>query len=175
MKAFALLIALFLTGCTNAPSYPVDSTSGSTSPHLQSNPKTDSAGTSTSAAAGSPIRISSSSPESALNYTPCRFIASHIDNNGNYVTSTYECHRNSIYATNSLNSCTWVAPYTQPDGTAVAGYNRCKYNIRPTSYIPSASSSESSSCTSYCGSINVRGYYRKNGTYVRPHTRRRSR
>ncbi len=37
-----------------------------------------------------------------------------------------------------------------------------------------AASDGTSPCvTSKCGPVHVKGYYRKDGTYVRPHTRRR--
>lgn len=42
-------------------------------------------------------------------------------------------------------------------------------SYRPTSVIPGNSSSNSSSSSG--GQVNVKGYYRKDGTYVRPHTR----
>ncbi|MBS7806148.1 hypothetical protein [Variovorax sp. PCZ-1] len=39
----------------------------------------------------------------------------------------------------------------------------------------SGSSSNAPCVTGYCGPVNVQGYYRKDGTYVRPHTRSRGR
>lgn len=45
------------------------------------------------------------------------------------------------------------------------GYSTSKQNIS------SSSSSSRSYQSSSGGSVNVKGYYRKNGTYVKPHTR----
>lgn len=42
-------------------------------------------------------------------------------------------------------------------------------------YQPAAASTISPCVTTTCGSVNVQGYYRKDGTYVRPHTRSRGR
>ena len=55
--------------------------------------------------------------------------------------------------------------------TVTQNKSRRTYN-RPT-YSSSYRSSSSSRSSSSGGSVQVKGYYRKDGTYVRPHTRRR--
>lgn len=52
--------------------------------------------------------------------------------------------------------------------------NEYRYNSSPSVPSTSGSSTSDAPCvTGYCGPVHVRGYYRKDGTYVRPHTRRR--
>ena len=46
-------------------------------------------------------------------------------------------------------------------------------NFLKDTYSRKSKSSNYSNSTSSGGSVNVKGYYRKDGTYVRPHTRRR--
>jgi len=105
--------------------------------------------------------------------SPCRFVPGHMNSNNVYVRYIFECSENSIYATD-INSCSWVEPYKKSDGTSVAGFHRCKYNIQPSTYSPTSSEQSSAPCvSSYCGPVQVKGYYRKNGTYVQPHTRSR--
>lgn len=48
-------------------------------------------------------------------------------------------------------------------------YTTPSYNS--SSYYSSPRSSSYSSSSSSGGTVNVKGYYRKNGTYVKPHTR----
>lgn len=111
-----------------------------------------------------------------VDVSPCRFIPGYRNNEGVYVPHVYECSENSVYATGNINACTWVAPYKKLDGTSVAGYHRCHYIRHPSTYSPSGSDSAQSIApcvSSYCGPVQVKGYYRKNGTYVRPHTRSR--
>lgn len=56
--------------------------------------------------------------------------------------------------------------------TQLAGMPALDYS----GYRPAGVAGNAAPCvTSTCGSVNVRGYYRKDGTYVRPHTRSRGR
>lgn len=73
---------------------------------------------------------------------------------------------------------TWVDGYTRSDGTYVAGHWRKK--TTPTSstsssyYTPPAcSGGSSSSGSTFTGdkSVHINGYYRKDGSYVKPHSR----
>lgn len=89
----------------------------------------------------------------------------------------------------SASGCTFVSSYLRVDGSYVAGHTRCPSDLSDllapkanasTPYTAPASSpfgtSERAPCvTGYCGPVHVRGYYRKDGTYVRPHTRSRPR
>ena len=101
----------------------------------------------------------------ATDSATCKFVAGATDDSGVYTPSSYICPKNSIYTANRTNSCVWVDDLGYPDG----GYNRCASNIRPASYTRSV---PSPSRYSSGGPVQVRGYYRKDGTYVRPHTRR---
>lgn len=85
-------------------------------------------------------------------------------------------------STASLPSdCTFVAGYTRKDGNTVSSHIRCKtyssalvYRNSSSLSSPTSTFTDPAPCvTSSCGSVNVKGYYRKDGTYVRPHTRRR--
>lgn len=107
---------------------------------------------------------------------PCTFFQGYTDSYGQYVPPFYKCQENSIYPTGSINQCHWVSSYYRSDGVAVSGHYRCKYNI-PTSQhdYTGRKAAPPDSSYEYRGPIRVRGYYRKDGTYVRPHTRRRSR
>ncbi|TMX13324.1 hypothetical protein FGF01_03335 [Aeromonas salmonicida subsp. achromogenes] len=109
---------------------------------------------------------------------PCNTEPAHYDSNGMFVPTAYACPEASPRATYALNECSWVNGYLRKDGTYVIGHTRCKYNlVPPGSYSSAAYSwfgsgySKSPCVTSYCGPVKVKGYYRKNGTYVRPHTR----
>jgi hypothetical protein len=93
--------------------------------------------------------------------SPCRFVPGHMNSSGVYVPYTFECSENSIYATD-INSCLWIAPYTKSDGTSVAGFHRCKYNLQPSTYSPASSEQNSAPCvSSYCGPVQVKGVLSK--------------
>lgn len=74
----------------------------------------------------------------------------------------------------------WVEGYYRKDGTWVSGYWRAKpsrslSSPTPASRSPTWKSPASSSGASAAGMVPVRGYFRKDGTYVRPHVRSKSR
>lgn len=88
----------------------------------------------------------------------------------------------STVTTGLPSDCTFVAGYVRKDGNAVSPHVRCRtYSGAEIYYNTSKSVSRtinphnnSAPCvTSSCGSVSVKGYYRKDGTYVRPHSRRR--
>lgn len=66
-------------------------------------------------------------------------------------------------------------PFTTREEAERAGYRaarNCKDSQADTSTEEGAASSASSTPSSSGGTVHVKGYYRKDGTYVRPHTRR---
>lgn len=115
----------------------------------------------------------------------CILVASHTKADGTHVPEAYSCSNALSANTLSAYGCTWVTGYSRSDGTFVQGHNRCgegraaTTQSSPTNHVPAATSSSTASdapcVTGYCGSTNVRGYHRKDGTYVRPHTRSRGR
>lgn len=79
------------------------------------------------------------------------------------------------------SECSFVAGYTKKDGTTVSPHIRCKTYTAAIAYRATGSTvtptstviSPAPSATSSGGSVSVKGYYKKDGTYVRPHTRRK--
>lgn len=70
--------------------------------------------------------------------------------------------------------CSYIPTYTRNDGTVVGPFMRCKSFQDSTSYRLTGAGAAPAPCvTSYCGPVSVKGYYRKDGTYVRPHTRKK--
>ena len=70
--------------------------------------------------------------------------------------------------------CSFVDAYSKQDGTRVDPFVRCPDAADAARHTMSTSSAEPASCAFfYCGPIQVGGYYRKDGTYVRPYTRRK--
>ena len=57
------------------------------------------------------------------------------------------------------------------DGIPVALYQYGRLTKSKSSYLPSSSSTSTKSNGSSGGTVHVKGYTRKDGTYVRPHTR----
>jgi hypothetical protein len=71
-------------------------------------------------------------------------------------------------------SCSYLAAYTRSDGRSAGPYVRCVNYADAYAYYSSHSSSKLAPCvSSNCGPVYVKGYYRKDGTYVRGHTRRK--
>ena len=70
----------------------------------------------------------------------------------------YETYKGYVYNPNYKN----YHKYNSSIDGILYGYSTKK---------PNSSSSYNSSSSSSGGSVNVKGYYRKNGTYVSPHTR----
>lgn len=108
-----------------------------------------------------------------IDESPCRFIPGYVSASGEYIRSSFECSENSIYAIDEMNDCSWIPTYKRPNGTSY-GYYRCNYNFSPLKNNNKNSTLSDAPCVgSYCGPVQVKGYYRKDGTYVRPHTRSR--
>ncbi|MCP5173480.1 MAG: hypothetical protein H6996_00060 [Moraxellaceae bacterium] len=108
----------------------------------------------------------------------CTYVQEHYQQDGTYISEAYQCNSDIGQNFISANSCSYVSGYYKNDGAYISGHYRCSTikNSSSPSYSSSYGSGQSaSSCvTSYCGSVNVRGYTRKDGTYVRPHTRSRA-
>ena len=123
---------------------------------------------------------------SALTTDPCVFQLEHFSIDGVRQEAGYYCtpYLRTSLSGSSLNAdsasvigspgCSFVAPYTKKDGTVVGPFMRCKSHQDSVAYKATTATSNPAPCvTSYCGPVNVKGYYRKDGTYVRPHTRRK--
>ncbi len=117
----------------------------------------------------------------------CTYQSEHFTFDGLKQEAAYYCTPFLRPATNNVNAltinsanvvnssgCTFVASYTKKDGSLVGPYMRCKSYQEASGYKAITTTSLPAPCiTSYCGPVNVKGYYRKDGTYVRPHTRKR--
>lgn len=82
----------------------------------------------------------------------------------------------------TASELTWVEGYYRKDGTWVSGHWRRKSSSSSSSPGPSLPSSawkppatSTGSADPGAGLVFVRGYYRKDGTYVRPHYRSKTR
>lgn len=91
---------------------------------------------------------------------------------GVFIPGGYYCKPYDYRTKISSNECTHVAGHTSSDGTRVEEHFRCKHISSVGTYAAPASSSYKPSTG---GPVSVRGYHRKDGTYVRPHTRARRR
>lgn len=97
------------------------------------------------------------------------------------VSQTKDEPQSSSSTVHLPSDCTFVSAYTKKDGTTIPSHVRCKtyssalsYRNSSLPFRPNTEITNSSPCvTSSCGPVSVKGYYRKDGTYVRPHTRRR--
>lgn len=90
----------------------------------------------------------------------------------------------SAISTPTTSGCSYVASYTKRDGTTVGPFIRCKPYVAATAHLAiltgngtstgAGTGTDRAPCVNaYCGPVQVQGYYRKDGTYVRPYTRRR--
>lgn len=116
-------------------------------------------------------------------YAPtCTPLSEEIARNGHIVEAGYKCNVSVGDRAYIDNACLPISGFYNKAGTYVPSHTRCKSNhalIKSQTpagiYSGGSSSSEAPCITGYCGPVNVRGYYRKDGTYVRPHTRSRGR
>jgi hypothetical protein len=77
-------------------------------------------------------------------------------------------------AGNIPTGCSYVSPYSTSDGKYVGPFVRCSTSSSVSAYKVITAGAEPAPCvTSYCGPVSVKGYFRKDGTYVRPHTRKK--
>lgn len=102
----------------------------------------------------------------------CTFEAAHPLADDSLAPAGYYC---SVFlGTSALAGCTPVAAYTKKDGTRVGPFVRCSSYADAARYTSANAGSSAAPCvTGYCGPVHVKGYYRKDGTYVRPYTRRK--
>lgn len=131
--------------------------------------------------------VFSTDKHSASRVAACTYVPAHVKEGGLYVEAGYQCPLDSARSVSVTDSCLRVDEYRKNDGGAVAAHYRCRNNpMEPTSPPPVAPNysnvyspyrglpTKDAPCVSgYCGPINVKGHYRKDGTYVRPHTRSR--
>jgi hypothetical protein len=154
---FGLLLAATLSGCAAPPAAPIYA--GGSLP-------------------GSSYRDSRGVPAPT-----CLEVSAHIKNNGEFVPASYRCLTVEPMAGVPAGVCQSVIGYSLKDGTYLPAHQRCELSSFR-SYLAasgqsaygstsaSAGGSGNASCvTSVCGPVSVRGYTRKDGTYVRPHTR----
>jgi hypothetical protein len=122
----------------------------------------------------------------------CPYESAHVASDGTAQESGYYCSMVVSQDTGSSSSpapgaiitsgCGYVAAYTKRNGTSVGPFVRCKTYAAATAHMatlagagsgPGTGTGTAPCVSSYCGPVQVRGYYRKDGTYVRPYTRRR--
>lgn len=116
-----------------------------------------------------PAPLSSSKPPGV-----CYHDAGYHKDDHSYVRSGYVCTESAFKASSNTASCSWVEAHLRSDGVMVDAHFRCDSDLGGPLVAPSAVVESPKSCVnSYCGPVSVRGYYRKDGTYVRPHTRKR--
>jgi hypothetical protein len=106
----------------------------------------------------------------------CSLVAQHLKQDGEVIPDSYACPTAMVLPAGATSHCSVVASYLRKDGTLVPSHRRCTttaFSALPIA-APSAATSEAPCVTGTCGPVSVKGYYRKDGTYVRPHTRSRS-
>jgi hypothetical protein len=104
----------------------------------------------------------------------CSFESAHYRADDSLAPAGYYC---PVSTSSALGTCTYVAAYSRKDGTAAGPYVRCNSHdeaLRYKSAVAASAGADPAPCvTGYCGPVHVKGYYRKDGTYVRPYTRRK--
>lgn len=111
----------------------------------------------------------------------CLEASAHVKKDGEFVPASYRCLTVEPMAGVPAGICQAVSGYYLKDGSYVPSHQRCELaSFR--SYLAASTQSGYGSAsggngnnapcvTSVCGPVSVRGYTRKDGTYVRPHTR----
>jgi len=113
----------------------------------------------------------------------CFEVSAHVKDDDDSVPASYRCLTVEPMAGVPAGICQAVSGYYLKDGSYVPPHQRCELasfrsflDASTRSAYSSASGSGDAPCvTSVCGPVSVRGYTRKDGTYVRPHTRSRPR
>lgn len=113
----------------------------------------------------------------------CTPLPQQIAQDGRILHAGYKCLVTPGDGAYEGNSCALIAGFYNIEGAYIASHTRCLFNhalvtyrpVSPSGYWGGASRASAPCVTGYCGPVNVRGYYRKDGTYVRPHTRSRPR
>ena len=105
----------------------------------------------------------------------CVFSEEGVTSGGKLVPAGFICEAGSNQATNKANTCSWIDAYRRSDGVEVAGHVRCMTNeFEGEPYVqPRSLGTSPAYSPGVGGPVHVRGHTRKDGTYVRPHTRRR--
>lgn len=149
-----LLLAATLAGCATPTAIPVQATGPSPSPY-----------------GGTQIAQT------------CSVVSEHVKKDGEVVPTAYRCLNAEAIASVPAGICRSELGYYLKDGTYAPSHQRCElYRFRSylaesakSTYGSASGNSSSASCvTSVCGPVSVKGYTRKDGTYVRPHTRSRA-
>jgi hypothetical protein len=113
---------------------------------------------------------------------PCIYETEHLAADGTVMESGYYCSTFLLSGTGNTNDssyvtskgCSLVNSYIRKDGNTVGPFFRCKtYSDASTYRVLTAGAAAAPCVTSYCGPIHVNGYYKKDGTYVRPYTRKK--
>lgn len=175
-------LTLFLTtalvvGCATAPSQspyrhssPSGITGGATESIRTPTPTPDPAATqkSTSTEAKASSQIADTSGPRAT----CVSVPAHTTATGTSVAASYRCEGGTSFPPSLSSVCTYVGAYMRSDGAAVSAHLRCTRDVA--SILSTPYTAPAPSYRSYSGGpVRVSGYRRKDGTYVRPHTRRR--
>jgi hypothetical protein len=125
--------------------------------------------------------------DTAVNSEACTYLSDHFATDGTRQEAGHYCtpflrvgvpvsSAVAVSAVDVLNSpgCTFVPVYTKQDGSIVGPFLRCASSKDADTYKAAGTLSQPAPCvTSYCGSVRVKGYYQKDGTFVRPHTRKK--
>jgi hypothetical protein len=113
----------------------------------------------------------------------CFVVSEHVKKDGEVVPTAYRCFSVDAIANVPAGICRSELGYYLKDGTYVPSHQRCELNgfrsylaeSAQSTYGSASGESSSAPCvTSVCGPVSVKGYIRKDGTYVRPHTRSRA-
>jgi hypothetical protein len=125
------------------------------------------------------------SPYGVTKTTPtCLVVSRHVKEDDEVVPTAYRCLNPKAIESVPVGICSSELGYYLKDGTYVPSHQRCElYGFRSylaesakSTYDSASGDSSSAPCvTSACGPVSVKGYTRKDGTYVRPHTRSRAR
>jgi predicted small lipoprotein YifL len=142
-----------------------------------------------------PSAVSSSASRSTSDL--CPYESAHVASDGTAQEGGYYCSgvaqtqrqgtgasSSSASSTPTTSGCSYVAAYIKSNGTTVGPFIRCKTYVAATAHLATLAGTgantgagigtDKAPCVNaYCGPVQVQGYYRKDGTYVRPYTRRR--
>lgn len=107
----------------------------------------------------------------------CTWEGGHTSRDGRSIEDGYRCAGGLSEVTPPANgSCTWVTGYFRTNGNYTSGHYRCSSQAslqvnQSSQQAPVAAPKPAATTTRGSNCHTVRGYYRKNGTYVRGHTR----
>jgi len=103
--------------------------------------------------------------------TRCFPMQEGVGSDGEKITITYACDMESPVAKNASNACVLIDGERGLEGILARDHFQCKDVViaLPIEQVSPRIWSGAG------GTVNVRGYHRKDGTYVRPHTRSKAR